>query len=1018
MASFVAPNTGIVTADDRVHKYLWVSIDDADMAAKLKTWQSWIVTPNAINGITVWSYADLLALAVEILLPGPGIADDLILTAPPGPSAIMRGLAAALGGDRPPPQSRAQGAKLLAHKARSFSPADITAVTLVPADLVQRQGTYIPVWQRITYHEAEHMGGGLTLAWLHYYDPSAVRSGLTASTALDSIRARAVAARILRPNLAAPRQPPPGPNDPQNQGQVDAAAGALAVHNLTPQPDSIPADEVKFAVLNLLGGNQYQANRQLRTDHPEGAARRAAMTEEIDSFPIGIDGLSPGYRNRLRVAIGAAGQAGDPNHLNDFLGDERQSAAGLLASMKDMAQSLLPPEMQKDALLYTTQGIRALNIALVTHAAYFEHHRAAAASAGAAAPTVEARLEQLAVRVGEIDATGGAITAAFGGGQVSSANQSGAGRTACRASWTAAAARPENARVLLWLSDMLEDESTTSVEIHRALFVSANAAHPDWRSTGFLHALGWGHINAALLDHKYALIYDYATDYYSGLYLADALVSAAVRSRLVTAAQQVWLSGLSLTALAKSLRAENWAGVDIVNDVDNAIQSELATISYRAAPPKTPLAVTFCDTVTVTRAVIFLKALMEALGLQRDGDGSVAELMTDGNAAIISNTTFSVAAMCRIVEAYQAIYKAAITATGRAYTWTHSDVNVRADLPTRNYPPTAIEGLLRNLKMLHDRLAAAEDAAATQRLLKSMGDSAPPPAAGQSNVSAAAILLTSGCFDALAKVSEAFVFIYLGMALLAFPIFSHHTLWLLTIVALVACLLGRLHVFPLLWLAARLQAQRCGGAEARRPASAQAPLGLRPKHAVCIWFSGLRGGVAFALAAASYEARDFPARCGGRPALAAAAADDAADDARGEGWLFSHCPRELNDSLAIVQATLLLAVFTIFVYGAAARDVALLCGALPQPGAGRDEGSGVDSGRVDECAELTLDEPTGEASDAELEARRNAATSRLPASSRWNALNARLVLLLTRQRAPLHARAPRPLKTMDSDADL
>ena len=743
MASFVAPNTGIVTADDRVHKYLWVSIDDADMAAKLKTWQSWIATPKAINGITVWSYTDLLALAVEILLPGPGIADDLILTAPPGPGAIMRGLAAALGDDRPPPQSRAQGAKLLAHKARSFSPADITAVTLVPADLVQRQGTYIPVWQRITYHEAEHMGGGLTLAWLHYYDPSAVRSGLTASTALNSIRARAVAARILRPNLAAPRQPPPGPNDPQNQEQVDAAAGALAVHNLTPQPDSIPADEVKFAVLNLLGGNQYQANRQLRTDHPEGAARRAAMTEEIDSFPIGIDGLSPGYRNRLRVAIGAAGQAGDPNHLNDFLGDERQSAAGLLASMKDMAQSLLPPEMQKDALLYTTQGIRALNIALVTHAAYFEHHRAAAASAGAAAPTVEARLEQLAVRVGEIDATGGAITAAFGGGQVSSANQSGAGRTACRASWTAAAARPENARVLLWLSDMLEDESTTSVEIHRALFVSANAAHPDWRSTGFLHALGWGNINAALLDHKYALIYEYATDYYIGLYLADALVSAAVRSRLVTAAQQVWLSGLSLTALAKSLRAENWAGVDIVNDVDNAIQSELATISYRAAPPKTPLAVTFCDTVTVTRAVIFLKALMEALGLQRDGDGSVAELMTDGNAAIISNTTFSVAAMCRIVEAYQAIYKAAITATGRAYTWTHSDVNVRADLPTRNYPPTAIEGLLRNLKMLHDRLAAAEDAAATQRLLKSMGDSAPPPAAGQSNVSAAAILLRS-----------------------------------------------------------------------------------------------------------------------------------------------------------------------------------------------------------------------------------------------------------------------------------
>ena len=275
-------------------------------------------------------------------------------------------------------------------------------------------------------------------------------------------------------------------------------------------------------------------------------------------------------------------------------------------------------------------------------------------------------------------------------------------------------------------------------------------------------------------------------------------------------------------------------------------------------------------------------------------------------------------------------------------------------------------------------------------------------------------MLTSGCFDALAKVSEAFVFIYLGMALLAFPIFSHHTLWLLTLVSLVACLLGRLHVFPLLWLAARLQ--RCGGgAEARHPAS-QAPLRLRPKHAVCIWFSGLRGGVAFALAAASYEARDFPMRCGGRPALAAAADHAQGEgEGEGEGELVSHCPRELNDSLAIVQATLLLAVFTIFVFGAAARDVALLCGALPQPSAGR-AGGGVDSARVDECAELTLDEPTGEASDAELEARRGAVRA-LPASSRWNTLNARLVLLLTRQKAPLRARAPRPLNTMDSDAD-
>jgi sodium/hydrogen exchanger 8 len=150
------------------------------------------------------------------------------------------------------------------------------------------------------------------------------------------------------------------------------------------------------------------------------------------------------------------------------------------------------------------------------------------------------------------------------------------------------------------------------------------------------------------------------------------------------------------------------------------------------------------------------------------------------------------------------------------------------------------------------------------------------------NLSPAAVTLTSDSFDALAKVSEAFVFVYLGMALLAFPIFSHHTLWLLTIVALAACLVGRLHVFPLLLLATRLQPgrqdedtaavragagvgtrlQRCDAAASNRGANARrgAPR-LRPAHALCIWFSGLRGGVAFALAAASYGARSSTPRC-------------------------------------------------------------------------------------------------------------------------------------------------------------
>ena len=75
-----------------------------------------------------------------------------------------------------------------------------------------------------------------------------------------------------------------------------------------------------------------------------------------------------------------------------------------------------------------------------------------------------------------------------------------------------------------------------------------------------------------------------------------------------------------------------------------------------------------------------------------------------------------------------------------------------------------------------------------------------------------------------------------------------------------------------------------------------------------MWFSGLRGGVAFALASVSYAAKDFAASCGGiDPAQAA---------------LDPTCT-DMTDSLAILQTTLIIASFTIFVFGGAITDLAI-----------------------------------------------------------------------------------------------
>merc|ERR1719199_154677 len=68
------------------------------------------------------------------------------------------------------------------------------------------------------------------------------------------------------------------------------------------------------------------------------------------------------------------------------------------------------------------------------------------------------------------------------------------------------------------------------------------------------------------------------------------------------------------------------------------------------------------------------------------------------------------------------------------------------------------------------------------------------------------------------------------------------------------------------------------------------PAPVSPKFQFLIWFSGLRGGVAFAIAAVSYAKNDFP---------------------------------ENGDSLAILQTTLLVAAFTIFVMGGGITNLAI-----------------------------------------------------------------------------------------------
>lgn len=146
------------------------------------------------------------------------------------------------------------------------------------------------------------------------------------------------------------------------------------------------------------------------------------------------------------------------------------------------------------------------------------------------------------------------------------------------------------------------------------------------------------------------------------------------------------------------------------------------------------------------------------------------------------------------------------------------------------------------------------------------------------NLSKEAQTLTARQFKVVALLAETFVFVYLGMAAFAFPIWNGTT-WKMIGVSVIACALGRTHIYLFSFITNMLFR--------RSPDSELPPISTTYMHVM--WFSGLRGGVAFAISAVGYQHNDFPAN---------------------------------DDSLAIMQTTLILAALTIFLMGGTITDIA------------------------------------------------------------------------------------------------
>lgn len=182
------------------------------------------------------------------------------------------------------------------------------------------------------------------------------------------------------------------------------------------------------------------------------------------------------------------------------------------------------------------------------------------------------------------------------------------------------------------------------------------------------------------------------------------------------------------------------------------------------------------------------------------------------------------------------------------------------------------------------------------------------------NLSEKGAILTMRAYKSVAALAETFVFVYLGMAMVSFPILSHTASLNLLLAGLLACFVGRLHI-P---FGSALTNCFRGAGSSLPPISA--------KYQFIMWWSGLRGGVAFALAAKIYSDNNFPAKCGGGAELAGCDPHSA-----------------MSDSEAILQTTMLIAALTILVFGGSITWIAtkadVMEGGASEHGGGKSDAS-------------------------------------------------------------------------------
>ena len=685
-ASFVAQD-GSLTDQHPVHGCRFFNPADEQLAQLIVRVWPWFHSKR-LNGVTVLDYGQAMGLCLEF---NRDMAADVkarsILLSYARPTALVRVLkimVTACKLQAQGPMNQASATVLLLKSAAAMSPQHKLDSALQDADLIDKPdpgGNLSPFQRAFTWGLMQEAGAGTPgIAWLLRFD-DLTRAARDVPT-LEALRIRAIEMGRIDKWV-----PPPQPN-PAAAAAPAAAAPAAAAPAAQPEAPQDPRNNAQMAyeVATLIAENPYMQCASLRCCATTDVAIAAALRSEIHGIGRVPNGNTPEMQKRMRSALPTL----SPTSHNILGGGAMQTSQELIGIQR-IALPILEPAHLKAEFLYTVLGLLTLQRGLEQHHAWSEFDSTLALSSEERLAAFEQKVER------EHNASGNQTlpsdkTQRDGLGNGTSDSQ--------KAKHILAAASKgqcdkENSAAVF--DEVARGAVKTGAKSHWAqemLLRAVSELAPDRKPTAVTQCCALGLFDATIVNQNLHMVNVWATDETLGKYFARCMIDCYKRNSWMTEEQATECANLSLSKLVKKTKTKNWRGDNMphmITDVIWVIDAHLAD-KRSQAPQKNARQYGYADTMACARVPVLIGCYMEAIGMQKSGEGSLRDLFVETQACVTGQSSLPAEAQADLCIAKDKLWREVTAEAGDHIHAAWGSPTYSQPLPERNIYTSDDEG--------------------------------------------------------------------------------------------------------------------------------------------------------------------------------------------------------------------------------------------------------------------------------------------------------------------------------------